>query len=1020
MRQVFERIPASSGVERHGGGQRRGTFLQSRLSHLRASALTCATCFYLALGLASQAWAQAADEELTAEHSEFLFVRRVEPLLREKCLGCHGKDPAKIEGSLDVRSLSGLLAGGDSGEPAIVQGAPDKSPLYLAVTRQSDDWSAMPPKEAEQLSAEQQTWLSDWIRSGAKWPDPKRRREIESAYASKWSAEDGITVKTSGGLDDSWTNRKYDPAGLWAYRPLDGRFSTQEDTAAAQRASAEQKAIGNPIDVLIEQAMPDGLAAAPRADRRTLIRRATFDLTGLPPTPAEVEAFLEDPKSDAAAFAQVVDRLLDSPHYGERMAQHWLDVVRYADSSGFANDYERGNAWRYRDYIVRAFNDDKPYDQFVREQIAGDEIDPSDPEMIIATGFLRMGPWELTGMEVAKVARQRFLDDVTNSVGETFLAHSLQCARCHDHKFDPVPTRDYYSIQAVFATTQLAERRADFLAEENTSGFSEQSYLVQRKKAYEQTLAELDQALLENAQEWFAARLGDVRSAEDRAGEHTSAEQAAAITAVKKKWDQEVARRQAKGNNSAIFNAARSAMRQAGVPESNYPPKLVSFTPQQFGIERVSRKGIQRLQWEFDRYRPYALAVYNGLTNSPKGVYAPTRVPDDRLKRGELERTAILTGGDPFSPSLPVEPGTLSVIDDQVGTAIPETIEGRRAAFAKWVADARNPLTTRVIVNRVWLWHFGEALAGNPNNFGSTGKRPTHPKLLDWLAATFVKDGWSIKALHRRIMTSDAYCRSSRHPAADVLHERDPEGTSYAVFKPRRLSAEELRDAMLAVTGELNPTLGGIPCRPAINQEVALQPRQVMGTFAAAWTPNPLPEQRNRRSLYVLRLRGLIAPMLEVFNTPAPDFSCERREASIVTPQVFSLFNGQNSHNRALALAVRALRETDNDSAAIRRCFQLTLSREPTPQELEEFLAHWRETEKSLPAQAPAAATPPLQVVREAVEENTGEQFTFVEELFSNADFVPDRQPADVDRHTRALSDACLLILNSNEFVYVY
>ena len=225
---------------------------------------------------------------------------------------------------------------------------------------------------------------------------------------------------------------------------------------------------------------------------------------------------------------------------------------------------------------------------------------------------------------------------------------------------------------------------------------------------------------------------------------------------------------------------------------------------------------------------------------------------------------------------------------------------------------------------------------------------------------------------------------------------------------------------MLAVTGELNPTLGGIPCRPAINQEVALQPRQVMGTFAAAWTPNPLPEQRNRRSLYVLRLRGLIAPMLEVFNTPAPDFSCERREASIVTPQVFSLFNGQNSHNRALALAVRALRETDNDSAAIRRCFQLTLSREPTPQELEEFLAHWRETEKSLPAQAPAAATPPLQVVREAVEENTGEQFTFVEELFSNADFVPDRQPADVDRHTRALSDACLVILNSNEFVYVY
>ena len=207
--------------------------------------------------------------------------------------------------------------------------------------------------------------------------------------------------------------------------------------------------------MLIEQSLPDGLTLARRADRRTLIRRATFDLTGLPPLPQEVEAFVNDSRSDKKAFSQVVDRLLASPHYGERMAQHWLDVVRYADSSGFANDFERGNAWRYRDDVVRSFNTDKRYDQFVREQIAGDELNSNDPEMIVATGFLRMGPWELTGMEVAKVARQRFLDDVTNSVGETFLAHSLQCARCHDHKFDPVPTQDYYSIQAVFSTTQM-------------------------------------------------------------------------------------------------------------------------------------------------------------------------------------------------------------------------------------------------------------------------------------------------------------------------------------------------------------------------------------------------------------------------------------------------------------------------------------------------------------------------------------------------------------------------------------
>ncbi|MCU0881011.1 MAG: DUF1553 domain-containing protein, partial [Pirellulaceae bacterium] len=243
---------------------------------------------------------------------------------------------------------------------------------------------------------------------------------------------------------------------------------------------------------------------------------------------------------------------------------------------------------------------------------------------------------------------------------------------------------------------------------------------------------------------------------------------------------------------------------------------------------------------------------------------------------GELENTCILTGGDPFSPAEAVAPGVLSVIGDLGLPPIPDTVEGRRRAFADWVASPANPLTPRVIANRVWLWHFGEALAGNPNNFGSTGKRPTHPELLDWLAATLVAEGWSLKSLHRVIMTSAAYARSTEHPTREELSKLDPQGTSYAAFRPRRLTAEELRDAMLAATGELNPALGGIPCRPEINREVALQPRQVMGTFAAAWVPNPQPSQRHRRSLYVLKLRGLADPLLEVFNAPGPDFSCER------------------------------------------------------------------------------------------------------------------------------------------------
>lgn len=938
------------------------------------------TCAPLVQGV--QAAERSQEQAFSKHDSEILFVRRIGPLLREKCLGCHGSDPDEIEGSLDVRSLKALKNGGDSGEPAIIPGKPEQSPLYLAATRVSNDWSEMPPKEAEQLTKQQLTWLRDWITSGAVWPDAPRRKEIHQDYEEKWSAEDGVPVKTSGGLSSDWTNRKYDSAGLWAYQPV---------------RKPKVKHVGrSAIDLLIENVMPRGLVVASRADRRTLIRRATYDLTGLPPTPQEVHNFLTSPRPDNEAFSEVIDRLLKSPHYGERMAQHWLDVTRYADSSGFANDYERGNAWRYRDYVVRSFNEDKPYDQFVREQIAGDEIDSSNPELLVATGFLRMGPWELTGMEVARVARQRFLDDVTNSVGETFLGHSLQCARCHDHKFDPIPTSDYYSIQAVFATTQLSERQAAFMPHENTSGFDEKATLQQRKQDYEATLAQLDDVLLKNAEAWFADR------------EFLST----------KAWNQALT--QAKqGRNNGVFYTARSILLKQGVPEDEFPPKHVGFTPQQFGLERVARKGLERLAWEMDRYRPFALAVYNGHTKNVRAVSSPVRIPNNRME-GELEHSCILTGGDPFAPGQRVSPGTLSVINDQVPHKIPIAIEGRRTHFANWVVDPKNPLTTRVIVNRIWQWHFGEGIARNANNFGSTGKRPTHPELLDWLAATFVEDCWSIKAMHRRIMKSDAYCRSTLHSESEKVPESDPIGIRYAVFKPRRLSAEELRDSMLMVTGELNSKLGGIPCRPEINQEVALQPRQVMGTFAAAWTPNPLPDQRNRRSIYVLKLRGLMDPMLETFNLPAPDFSCERRESSTVTPQVFTLFNSQNTYSRALALANRVLKESSDDHEALVDCFNLILSREPRGDELDEFMRHWQEIETMLPKKAITPQSQPLSVLREAIEENTGEKFSFEEQLYSNIDYVPDLLPSDVNRHVRALADVCLVILNSNEFVYVY
>ncbi len=912
--------------------------------------------------------------------AEALFVRRVAPLLAEKCLACHGRNEDEIEGGLDLRSLEALLAGGDSGEPAISAGSPEFSPLLLALRRDDSGWSAMPPKEAEKLTSEQIGWVEKWIELGAPWPDKARSDEISAKFADKWSAEDGITVKTVGALSEAWANRKYKPEALWAYQKVEKPKVPSVDAAS-------------PIDAFVVARLPEGLSVAPAADRVTLIRRATFDLTGLPPTPQEIQRFVDDPAPDVLAFEKVVDRLLASPHYGERMAQHWLDVARYADSSGFANDFERGNAWRYRDYVIRSFNSDKSYDQFVREQIAGDEIDPDNSEAIVATGFLRMGPWELTGMEVEKIARQRFLDDVTNSVGETFLAHSLQCARCHDHKFDPVPTHDYYSIQAVFATTQLAERKAEFLDVENTSGFEEAKYLQQRREEHNAMLAQLDEKQLAAVEAWLAEREIDPTKWRDALG---------------------------KQKGKLRFGATRQALMRQKVPESEIPPKHLAFEPEDFGNERVARKGLQRLKWEEDRYKPFALAVYDGKTPTLRSVGAPLRVPDDRLKKGELEQTSILTGGDPFSQGTKVQPGVLSVLGEIEHPEIPQRIEGRRKAFAQWITNPDNPLTTRTIVNRIWLWHMGQPIAGNPNNFGSTGKRPTHPLLLDWLAAAFVESGWLIKQLHRTIMLSEAYRRSCLHPDREVLVEKDPLGTSYATFQPRRLTAGEMRDAMLFATGELNPELGGIPCRPEMNLEAALQPRQVMGTFASAWTPNPLPEQRHRRSIYALKIRGLPDPFREVFNAPGPDFSCEMRTESTVTPQVFALFNGRVSYDRALALSNRVLQEGHQGKQAIDRVFQLAYGRDPTHEESAACLQHWTEMvalqrdRELIPQEAP------LVVRRDAVEENTGEKFSFNETLYAYEDFVPDLQPSQVDANTRALADVCLAIFNSNEFVYVY
>jgi mono/diheme cytochrome c family protein len=893
---------------------------------------------------------------------EKLFAGKVLPILKAKCLACHGADPKQIKGGLDLTTAKAALAGGDSGAPALVAGKPDVSPLYTAVTRQDPDL-VMPPKENDKLSAAEVAALRRWVELGAAWPTGDRLRAAEAAAAREDAGR--VRVKTSGGLSSDWTSRTYKPEDLWAYRPV--------RRSAVPPIANRQSPIANPIDAFILARLDAlGLQPALPADRRALVRRATFDLTGLPPTPDEIDAFVNDAAADDKAFETVVDRLLASPHYGERMARHWLDVVRYADSAGFANDYARGSAWRYRDYVVRAFNADTPYDRFITEQLAGDEIDPTNPELLVAVGFLRMGPWELTGMEVPRVARQRFLDDVTDTVGQVFLAHMLQCARCHDHKFDPIPTRDYYRFQAAFATTQPAERAAAFLPAENVRGFDERKYLDARKGRYEALLKEL------------AAK-------------------------------QEAAGKQWAADNGVPYVPRQKGLR-TGVPEDKLPPARVGLDTGDLGLERIARKGLERLRWEFDRYDPVATSVYAGRTPQVKSILTPFRTPANPATAGELEVSHILAGGDPFSPTEKVTPGVLSVVGDP---ALPADIGGRRKALAAWVASPANPLTTRVMVNRVWQWHFGRALAGNPNNFGATGKKPTHPELLDWLAAEFVARKWSVKQMHRLVMLSETYRRAARHPDPKAVAAKDPAGTGYAAFPPRRLTAEELRDAMLAASGELNREAGGIPVRPEIHPDIALQPRQVMGTFAPAWEPSPRPGQRHRRTLYALHLRGLRDPFLEVFNQPGPENPCEAREASTVTPQVFALFNGAAARDRALALAARVLKETKTREAALTRAFRLAFGRRPSAAELAACLTHWAamtDRHKTLTVEKPKR---PREVVREAVEENTGEKFTFTEVLDAAADFVPDLHPADVGPEVRGLMEVCLVLFNANEFAYL-
>lgn len=887
----------------------------------------------------------------------------VRAILAAKCLACHGNDPKDLKGEYDLRTREAALKGGESGDAAIVPGQPEKSPLYKAVTW-TDESIQMPPKENDRLSAEQVAVIRRWIAGGAKWEESGVRSQ-ESA--EKWNGSaGGIRIATSGGRSSDWDNRTYEPEAVWAYQPI------RRPTVPALASSAsEGTATNHPIDAFLLDSLQkrDINGFAPRADAKTLVRRLAFDLTGLPPAPQDMNE----------SYKALVERLLASPHYGEQQARHWFDVVRYADTAGFSNDFERPNSWRYRDYVVRSFNADKPFDRFITEQIAGDELDADDPELAIAVGYLRMGPWEHTGMTVAAITRQQFLDDVTNHVGVSMLGQGLRCAACHDHKFDPLPTRDYYRMQAVFAPVQFAEQPTQFLPTENVSAFDSAKALV------EQRLKQLEAAQL----------------------------------ALRKKNRDAVAAFLAEKGVKSIDELPADQR-----PKQDYLGGTFGLSKTDLSVRKIYQKSQAYLERELKRFEPYALSVYSGPTNGYTSIKPLYEVP--RQRDGLVPVVHILPGGSLTTPADEVTPGVLSAMfgsNDRIArsdwNSVPDQTEGRRLALARWIASRDNTLTARVIVNRAWQQHFGKGLVATPNNFGKMGARPTHPELLDWLASWFIDSGWSLKKLHKLVVTSQAYQQASERGDMDALREKDSKNDLLAYFPPRRLAAEEIRDAMLAASGELNLEMGGPGVFPELNWEVALQPRQIMGSMAPAYIPSRTPAERNRRTIYSFRIRTLSDPMLEVLNRPGSETSCERRDETTVTPQVFALFNSEFAASRALAMAARLMKDHATGGERIAAAFRAVYGRTASAAETERCQAHLARMTVYQSSRPPEATELPRHVKRSMVEELTGEMVYWEEDLSVLSDYQRDLMPWQVDAATRALADVCLVLMNSNEFLYL-
>jgi mono/diheme cytochrome c family protein len=753
--------------------------------------------------LAAATWLAVIGTAAAGLAQEVNFGRDIRPILAKRCYTCHGPDAS--EGGLQLHQEELALAELDSGEHAIVAGNLDDSVLLARITAE-DEFERMPP-EGRPLEPDQIELIRKWIDQGAKWEQ------------------------------------------YWAFVP-------PEDAPVPQVRNAQW--VRNPIDAFILHGLEqNGLAPAPPADKTTLIRRLYYGLTGLPPTPEDVDRFVND--SRPLAYDDLVDRLLESPHYGERWARHWLDLVRFAETNSFERDGVKPNAWKYRDYVIRSFNDDKPYDRFILEQLAGDELDDVTTDSLTATGYYRLGIWDDEPADPLQ-AHYDEMDNILATTGQVFLGLTFNCARCHDHKIDPIPQTDYYGLLAFMADVTSYGTRGDQVSANQLDVSppevsAEYVRLDRQDRQLARRLRQLEQAGI--------AKM----TAEDQ--RKTEGPQRQAV--LNKKLQQFLDDAQ-----WMQYETIRASIAEAKAQREKLPPREVVL-----GLGRTNPRP------------PTTHVLFRGNPHVQGDTVEP--------------HFPTLFGGE--APSLPT-------VSSDARSA------GRRRMLAAWIASPQNMLTARVMVNRVWQFHFGRGIVRSTNNFGQLGTPPTHPELLDWLAHRFIEGGWRLKPLHKLILTSNAFRMSSQAHPDGLL--RDPDNDRFWRFDMRRLSAEEVRDAIMMVNGALNPEMFGPSVYPRISQEVLhsqSRPGSGWGRSSA--------EQQNRRSIYIHVKRSLITPLLTVFDFPETDVSCEARFITTQPSQALAMLNGEFLNEEAGRLAKRLKAEAgEQPEDQVRMAIRLALARD--------------------------------------------------------------------------------------------